>query len=375
VANKALETCDLPGGPRRNLTAALYKLYIQAGKPSLKVIAEKSRQSNDLIDAVDTKTVSGLIKGTIENPKWAKVQALVWVLVDLGESQRDYCAISSEIFELLSTDTHPKKTQHHNVSNETVAEDSYLSNRFLDMSAYLANMTYEWGRDIKSHRPDYMQGVLCIYGSREGVHRFFPTIFSSEFQHTVTWLPESAYLRQAEASFRTETSKTFYSFRVYGNIVRGEDIVSFISIEVHMNGSVSILFREYTSLCTLDEMLGWWLYGAIKLALEIQRRLICPDRINATFLFSGLRSSPDYPESGEIEFEFTDTEIINTNKHPHYWAQDNTELILPKVRSEFLERTDSRIHTANRQHESEWSLNLIQESMFHVRREDKKRGV
>ena len=152
-----------------------------------------------------------------------------------------------------------------------------------------------------------------------------------DFQHSVARLQEQGILRRDGHSFNTREAWTRSSYLVYGEIVKHYTTASYIGVEVHDYGAVSVYFKEYTSDVTLDEVVGWWVFGALWMALEIHTLLGTIGSVHATVLFNDacLSNSSDKGLSKLSRSPFYSDYVIGLN-----WLLHGPFSLLPPERED-----------------------------------------
>ncbi|QEU85461.1 hypothetical protein [Streptomyces viridosporus] len=80
---------DLPPGPLRDLTVELHRLYVSAGRPSLRKISERVKENDDAPTTVSHERVRQLLVGGAESASRDVVIALVMALIDMVHPRPD----------------------------------------------------------------------------------------------------------------------------------------------------------------------------------------------------------------------------------------------------------------------------------------------
>jgi hypothetical protein len=140
-------------------------------------------------------------------------------------------------------------------------------------ASHFARLSYDWGSGMPVNEDGYLHGSVAISCADIGPTSSYGRVFDSDFQRSLAQLQEGGILRRGGHRFDTHHDWTRSSYLVYGNITSGSSVPSFIGVEVHTYGAVSVYFREYTKAATIDELVGWWIYGAWWMALEVQALL------------------------------------------------------------------------------------------------------
>jgi hypothetical protein len=189
-------------------------------------------------------------------------------------------------------------------------------------ASHFARLSYAWGTGMTANRgsyeidgvrgifmpedrSDYLQGSVAVSCPDIGPTTSYGRVFDLDFQRSVALLQERNILRRGGHSFHTREAWTRSSYLVYGEIVQHYMAASYIGVEVHDYGAVSVYFKEYTSDATLDEVVGWWVLGALWMALEVHTLLGTTGSVHAAVLFNdaclsdssdkGLRKLPRSP--------------------------------------------------------------------------------
>ena len=170
-------------------------------------------------------------------------------------------------------------------------------------ATHFARLSYDWGVGITGGRASYtiegvtipadelgyLQGSVAISCPDIGPTSSYGRVFDSDFQDSVTQLQErGGILRRDGHYFHTRKEWTRSSYMVYGEITKGDLFTpSFIGVEVHDYGAVSVYFKEYTNNASIDELVGWWIFGALRMGLEIHALLGTSGPAHAAVLFEG----------------------------------------------------------------------------------------
>lgn len=223
----------------------------------------------------------------------------------------------------------------------------------------VARLSFDWGSRMPAIERDYVHGSVAMACADD---RQLQQVFDPEFQSSVAQLQERNILRRGGHTFRTQHDRTRGSYLVYGSITNTGYSPSFIGVEVHPYGAVGVYFREYTKAATIDELLGWWIYGAWWMALEVLALLGTNGSAYAAVLVdlagvsgvSGLsvpRTGGSLVTSlnGPFPLEFGD----ERQDARFYWNKRATET-LASVRADIVRASGGRPQPGNTDEESAW---------------------
>jgi hypothetical protein len=81
---------ELPSGPVRDFVAALFNLYKQAHRPTLREISDAISRNGALRGTASTETIRRMLRGTTVPAHWPAVDAVLTVLCEMAELNPDY---------------------------------------------------------------------------------------------------------------------------------------------------------------------------------------------------------------------------------------------------------------------------------------------
>lgn len=366
----------LPPSPLRELTQALYDLYERAGRPGGRKIALWTQEDNELPDVVSHTLALDLIQGSVPRPTWMKVHSLARVLADQA-GVRDVEACIERIRDLWIQSTNPSSPEAK--AKDVYKEDEPAFKKLPDASGHFARLAYEWGIQHPEARPTFLQGSVAITYSSPAGAATHPEIYDTMFQADVINLQEAKILRRDSHGFHTSTTHRPTSFHVHGPMSTGSNRTScFISVDVHLNGAVSVYFRENYESGTLEDFVGWGVFGAWRIALQIHAYLGSTGQAHAHVVANqkGISNLPpvrrfnrEKPET-DIHFETGPFafEAVHDPGNPYYnsFMKENARSWSSTVRRGLLvaaynnspeSMDDSRLA-------EEWSLQSVQESLM-----------
>jgi hypothetical protein len=199
-------------------------------------------------------------------------------------------------------------------------------------------------------------------------------VFDSNLQRSVDSLQEENILRRGGHRFGTRQDQTPSSYLVYGTITQeGGWSPSFVGVEVHTYGAASVYFRECTSAATIDELMGWWVYGAWRIALEVHALLGTSGPAHAAVLIdpAGI-SDPSLPRRRNslvmaLHGPFP-LRPGGSKEEQSDWAQREAGARIAAVRADILRKSIGRAELAKLDVETDWTLakedvwNLVESS-------------
>jgi hypothetical protein len=225
-----------------------------------------------------------------------------------------------------------------------------------DPASHFARLSFDWGSGMPANEGDYVHGSVAISCADIGS---YGRVFDSVFQKSVAQLQERNILRRDGHKFQTHHDWTRSSYLVHGNIANPGYSSSFIGVEVHAYGVVSVYFREYTKAATLDELVGWWIYSAWWMGLEVHALLGTSGPAYAAVLvdLAGIsdRSVPPMGRSlvksthGPFPLESGDGQDAK-----FYWNKRAAET-LASVRADILEESIGTRLPGNADEDSAWT--------------------
>ena len=225
-----------------------------------------------------------------------------------------------------------------------------------DPAGDFARLSFDWGRGMPADAGGYVQGSVAIACADRGSYE---KVFDPAFQRAVAQLQERNILRRGGHYFHTHEDRTRGSYLVYGSITEHRHSSSFIGVEVHSYGAVGVYFREYTKAATIDELLGWWIYCAWWMGLEVLALLGASGPAYATVLvdIAGVSDLSVPPtgaslvasKHGPFPLEFGD----DRQDARFYWTKRATET-LASVRADLLRPSGERRPPENTDEESAW---------------------
>jgi hypothetical protein len=259
-----VEMRDLPRGPLRDFTETLNRLYLDAGKPSLRTVSGWAESIPPQTDFVSHASVASLLRGDSSSPTWSKVELLVRALAQKNTSLYSIDEQVALVRDLWQSLVQPEKVPKRNL--ELIIFDS---------SQHFAQLAYDWGNSRPDTENKHMQGAVAISLINPD-QMSFPEVFDVDFQKRVALLQEHKIMRRDGHVFGTKRVRGHTSFQVWGKIEHAVMVPSLISVETHLNGTVAIYFREDTDEAALDELVGWWVWGAWEMIQEIHDELRLP---------------------------------------------------------------------------------------------------
>jgi hypothetical protein len=161
----------------------------------------------------------------------------------------------------------------------------------------------------------YIDGSIAVSpspGPGLGPSSIYLGVFDPDFQDAVTQHQEDPIFRRDGFFFHDHRQTTDHSFLVYGDIMKYEYCTSFIGVEAHLYGAVSVYFREYTKAATIDELVGWWILRAWWMALEVHWILgtVGDGHLAVLFNPSNLSDIPA-PKSARVQSEYGPFPLTN----------------------------------------------------------------
>ncbi len=257
----------LQPGPLRDLTAALYELYRRAGLVSSRVIRDWIEAEQDAPGSPSHTTVAQFLQGRSPRPKWLNVKSVALVLLKHGgASQEDRHSEIDRIHRLWISVVEPDRP-------DVLRSQAGRGDVVRATASHFARLSFDWGRGIRPDDGGYVHGSLAISCADTGPSFSYGGVFSPDFQWGVRMLQEQQILRRGGHRFNGHQDWISDSYLVYGDITETGYCSSFIGVEAHTYGAVSIYFREYTMDATLDEIVGWWIYGAWRIGLIVHALL------------------------------------------------------------------------------------------------------
>ena len=211
-------------------------------------------------------------------------------------------------------------------------------------ASHFAQLSFDWGRGILPDDGDYLHGSFAISCADTGPSFSYRGVFNPDFQWEVRMLQERQILRRGGHSFDGHQDWTRDSYLVYGHITETGNSTSFIGVEAHTYGAVSVYFREYTMGGTLDEIVGWWIYGAWRIGLIVHALLgttgpahaaVMVDRAGVSDLSVPDQVSPVRAEHGPFPLWTGKGEDLNSLHDGLYdWARDAAEAGVAPIRAD-----------------------------------------
>jgi hypothetical protein len=282
--------------------------------------------------------VAELLQGRASSPKWLNVESVALVLLkQSGASEEDLRPEIDRIrhlWDLLVEPDQPDVPRSRGGSRDQVRATA----------SHFAQLSFDWGRGIRLDDGGYVHGSLAISCADTGPSLSYGGVFSPDFQWAVRMLQEQQILRRGAHSFDTHQYWTRNSYLVYGDLTEGGKCPSFIGVEAHTYGAVSVYFREYTVDATLDEMVGWWFYNAWRMALIVHGLLGTTGPAHAAMMVDSAGISdlsvPDYlslltAEHGPLPLWPGKGEDWRSLHDALYkWASDSAEAGVVQVRAD-----------------------------------------
>lgn len=229
-------------------------------------------------------------------------------------------------------------------------------------ASHFARLSYEWGVRTAARKSGHIQGSLAIATAELGAYAL---VFDAERQQEIDTLQERGILRRSGHTFHTQRQWSPTSYLVYGEITEGGYSSSFIGVEAHAYGAVSVYFREYIEAIPIDELIGWWLYTAWEMALEVHQLIGTTGPADVVALLdpngvSGIKSSGlDSPAS----FLHGPVSLSNEETDPQMrriWAYRSAKAGIRSLRSEIVPTSDA----------SQWNPDEVRQRLAYGRRTD-----
>jgi hypothetical protein len=225
-----------------------------------------------------------------------------------------------------------------------------------DPAGHFARLSYDWGSGMPADEGGYLHGSVAISCTDKGS---YDRVFDPVFQRSVAQLQERNILRRGGHYFHTHEDRTRGSYLVYGSITDPGHSSSFIGVEVHAYGAVGVYFREYTKAATLDELLGWWIYCAWWMGLEVHALLGTSGPAYAAVLvdLAGISDLSVPPTGGSLVTSIHGPFPLESGDDGQdarfYWNKRATET-LASVRADLLRASGGRRLPGNTDEESAW---------------------
>jgi hypothetical protein len=151
-------------------------------------------------------------------------------------------------------------------------------------AGHFVRRSYAWGVARPGKKGDFIQGSVAISRPDLGPTSIYGAIFDPEFQRSVTNFQEQNILRRGGHSFRAERDWSQSSYLVYGTITEDGSSPSFIGVEANTYGAVTVYFREYTKASTIDELVAWWIFGALWMGFSVHALIGTSGPVHAAVL-------------------------------------------------------------------------------------------
>lgn len=219
-----------------------------------------------------------------------------------------------------------------------------------------ARLSFDWGSGMPANAGAYIHGSVAIACADKGS---YDKVFDSDFQSSVAQLQERNILRRGGHVFHTHEDRTRGSYLVYGSITDPGHSSSFIGVEVHTYGAVSVYFREYTTAATLDELLGWWIYCGWWMGLEVHALLGTSGPAYAAVLvdLTGVADLLAPSTGGSLVTSIDGPFPLESGDHGqdarYYWNKRATQA-LASVRADILRASGGRRLPGNADDENAW---------------------
>ena len=238
---------------------------------------------------------------------------------------------------------------------------------------HFAQLSYSWGSGIPAKEAGFLHGSIAVSPSPEmGPTPCYSGVFDRELQDSVDLLQEGGILRRDGHYFSTKRDWTATSYRVYGDVTKRDKCTYFIGVEPHVHGAVSVYFREYTTAATVDELAGWWILRAWRMALEVHLLLGTTGNGHLAVLFDAAKlSGPPGRKSSLVEFGYGPFSLRSDSK------VDRNQLVVKgvtSIRAAILHGLDVdwREDAAAG---SRWSPSEVQTRLGTGRGKDSRRGI
>lgn len=228
-------------------------------------------------------------------------------------------------------------------------------------ATYFAERSFKWGAGTLGKDAGYLHGSVAISPADLGPSPMYGRIFDLGFRRSMTQLQEYGVLRRAGHSFHTERESTPFSYLVHGKITEGSSSTSLIGVEAHTYGAVTVYFREETKAATIDELLGWWIYGSMWMALAVHALLGTRGPAHAAVLvdLAGVADLPT-PTSGRLVTSLhgpfaLEPPLVEDEDAAHRWARKPAEAPLTSIRADILQQSLGRRWVLDAGEEGEWT--------------------
>jgi len=259
----------LPPGPRRDLTVAMYKLYERAGGIAVsgRTIAKWVEADSMCPSTVSHTTVGHIICGTGSLPSQAKVESVAMVLLKRSGTDSNIATSLERLRRLWVASQNPDTP----IALIPEQNDQKFSLYPDECASHFAELGFDWGSAVEGRQPGYLQGCIALARRSDDGTSLFPQVFSKSFQADLEQLQEWNILRQHHHWFDTKVTRTRSSFIVHGALLpnsKGGPSSGYVAVEAHSIGAVTVYFRENVRSWGVDELFGWWVLGALQIAIH-----------------------------------------------------------------------------------------------------------
>lgn len=242
-------------GPSSALHGYITKVWSQAGEPSDRQVEQWAATAWQQRQAAKATMLATLSKSRI-----AQLRTGIGAAPTLEQLQAMSEAIAlGRTGDRLNYDTAELERTYSAARVQPVLE--------VQRSLHFAKLINDWGN---AHAPKGLRGVstsVCVANTSVSPPSQYVRVFDPKFQHELTDAQEYGRLRRSGEHFKTQTSVTGTSFRVWGTIASGSRAVSFIGVEAWRDGAVATYFKilgfpeDY--MTTLTQVCGPALWTAL----------------------------------------------------------------------------------------------------------------
>ena len=271
----------LPAGALRELTLALYDLYVGAGKPPLRTMEHWVRDCDEALDVESYQVISELLKGVQTQPAWEKVQSLAVALTEHNQRGGEPTNPIERLHALWEIVHRPPVMVQSPSEHELQLKAPPVAAQ-IDTSAHFARAAFDWGSNLEDSQTGGLSGAVAISYANLTPEVNYRRVFDQRVQTDVAWLQEEKTLRRDGHSFHRNETVMPSSYRVWGSITHSMMASSLVGVEMHAQGAVSVYFREDVTTATVDELVAWWIFGAWTMALRVHMLLGVAGQVHAS---------------------------------------------------------------------------------------------
>jgi hypothetical protein len=258
---------------------------------------------------------------------------------------------------------------------------------------HFARLSYAWGIGMTANRGSYLigsaeipadeggylQGSLAISCPDIGPTASYGRVFDSNFQESVADLQERNILRPGGYQFERHEEWTHSSYLVYGELIQGSFTPSFVGVEAHAYGAVSVYFKEYTKAATIDELVGWWIFNSLWMGLEVHVRLGTTGPVHVAVLFdrAGVQDMPDRVWSSPVVSLYGPFSLLPVKGDEdeeedewerYHWPKSAAIREIASVRAALLRESFGRRWAGDANEERDWTPGPAQDRLRTGRR-------